>query len=88
MAQEQGDGTVKFDAIGSLTSPMVISGFWVNAKAAAKTVTVKDNGGKVIFKFLSTADQTNGGVGGLRLKTKKIVVSTITSAAEVVVYFG
>ena len=52
-----------------------------------KTITLKDDADKIIFKFTSTADQTNGGLGGLCLKVSKVYVTTITSAAEVIVYF-
>ena len=88
MATELGQGSVKFDAANqSLTSPIEITGFWANGKAAAKTITLKDDADKIIFKFTSTADQTNGGLGGLCLKVSKVYVTTITSAAEVIVYF-
>lgn len=87
MAQENGQGSIKFDTISqSFDGPLKISGFWADCKAAAKTVTLKDDADKIVFKFTSTAEQVNGGIGGLCLRVSKIYVSTLTDAAEVIVY--
>ena len=87
MGQETGQGTTKMDAANqSISGALVITGIVVDAKAAAKTVTLKDGMDKICFKFTSTAEQVNAGIGGLNLRVSKIYVSTCTSAAEVIVY--
>lgn len=86
MANVKGQGSLRFDTTGSITGNFVINGIWADGKAAGKTVTLTDDADVTIFHFTSTAEQTSAGLGGLCLKVSKVIVTTLTDAAEVIVY--
>ena len=87
MAQENGQGSIKFDTIGSFTAPLVVTGIYADGKATGRTVTLKDGSEKTMFKFTSSTYQFAGGLGGLDVKTSKLTVTTLTSGVELFVYF-